>query len=338
MNILFFSYAFYPHIGGIEVNSEILANQFVIQGSSVKLVTLTKEPGNKSFNFDVIREPSLKQLFQLYKWTDVVYENNPTLSLSWPNIIFRKPRVVAVRTWIRRTSGKKTITDFIKRFWVNKANKTIAISNAIKNESCNEAVVIGNPYRSNIFKVISDTSLITKDFIFIGRLVSDKGVDMCIQLMDYLKQNKQNFRLSIVGDGPEKNPLKKMVSDLELDASVKFLGFLEGEKLVQTIQKHQFFLVPSRWEEPFGNVALEGMACGCIPIVSDGGGLPDAVGNAGVIFERNNLKDLVNKTVALLGNEPKQIELKNKAKQHLANHTEERIGKRYYAVIKKALE
>ena len=60
--------------------------------------------------------------------------------------------------------------------------------------------------------------------------------------------------------------------------------------MVEELNRHEIMVVPSRWNELFGVVALEGMACGCAMLVSDGGGLPDAVGYAG-----HNLKELIKK-------------------------------------------
>jgi len=50
MKILFISHAFYPEIGGIEVNSEIIANQFTALGAQVKVVTWTVQIGINSLN------------------------------------------------------------------------------------------------------------------------------------------------------------------------------------------------------------------------------------------------------------------------------------------------
>jgi glycosyltransferase involved in cell wall biosynthesis len=338
MKILFITHKFYPEIGGIEVNSEILANQFTALGAVVKVVTWTADTGEKTFDYNVIRAPSLKELYKLFQWSDVVYENNPVLKMSWLNIIFKRPRVVAIRTWIRRMDGKRSLTDWLKKIWVNNATAVIAISEAVKKDSCKKAIVIGNPYRSNLFKANTDSTLSSKDFIFLGRLVSDKGADMCIELIHRLKENfGQECSLSIVGYGPEMEKLEYMSKKYNLEKNINFCGFLKGENLANILNQHRFLLVPSRWAEPFGNVALEGMASGCIAIVSDGGGLPDAVGNAGIVFERNSVQDLVSKTHAILSNSKEQKALKKTATKHLENHTETVIGQRYFEVLLKVL-
>jgi glycosyltransferase involved in cell wall biosynthesis len=337
MKILFISHRYYPDIGGIEVNSELLANQFKALGAEIKLVTWSKNLGEKKFDYEVIRDPSLKKLFKLFKWSEIIFENNPTLRLSWINIIFRKPRVVAVRTWIRQNNSKIALVDIFKKKWVENANQVIAISKAIKTHTSNKAIVIGNPYRSELFKSTIDRNLRKKDFMFLGRLVSDKGADMCIELIYQLKvKHKIECHLSVIGEGPEMKTLKNSTIKYKLEKNIDFYGFLQGEELVNVLNQHKYLIVPSRWDEPFGNVALEGMACGCIPIVSDGGGLPDAVGKAGVFFKQNSIQDLTDKTYELISNINQQKYLLGNTESHLAKHTENKVAQRYFDVILKA--
>ena len=177
-----------------------------------------------------------------------------------------------------------------------------------------------------------------RDFLFLGRLVSDKGADMCIELLYQLKlKYNKEYNLSIVGEGPELEMLNNMSINYNLDNNIQFLGFLSGEELVEVLNQHKYIIVPSRWEEPFGNVVLEGMACGCIPIVSDGGGLPDAVGEAGVLFERNSICDLIDKTYKLVTNKIQQEYILCKMKSHLSNHTEFKIAQLYFDVLSNAI-
>lgn len=337
MNILLFSHAFYPNIGGIESISLMLANDFEKrQDVTVTVVTRTKEVGNKTFPFQVVRNPSFNEIINLLKWCDVVFENNPCFGMSWPNLIIRKPNVVGLQTWITAPKEKKTFQNRLKRSFLSHYNTVIACSNKIKNFTFDNAVVIGNPYDSNNFyphKVIKNY-----DFVFVGRLVSDKGADMCVELLEQLYLIKETkYSLTIIGDGPEMNNLKELATTYGLINEIRFLGFLPAEQIAKELNQHHYLLVPSRWEEPFGIVALEGMACGCIPIVSDGGGLPDAVGNAGVVFERNSISSLVKCTLALLEDIEKQDQLKSNAKNHLDSHTEIKVSQHYFDLLLKAV-
>lgn len=339
MKILFLSHKFYPDIGGIEVNSEILANYFSNFGAEVHLVTWTADQNKNRFPYKVIRNPTIFNLLKEHKWADVVFENNPSLRLSWPVCITQKRHVIAIRTWISRPNGSMYYQDALKLTWLRNANAVIAISQEVRKATFSRSIVIGNPFRDKLFRQIDKKK--ERDFVFLGRLVSDKGADMAIKLLKMLNAERKNgserLKLTIIGDGPERNYLENMAQEFSLNGLVNFTGYLEGEPLVECLNSHKYLLVPSRWREPFGNIALEGMACGCLPIVSDGGGLPDAVGNAGVVFQRNNIASLYDKVQDLLENPILELSLRKNFANHLEAHTAEVISKQYFELIKDAL-
>lgn len=336
MNILFFSHSFYPKIGGIETVSMQLASNFQEREEvTVIVVSRTKEKGDLIFPFQIVRDPSMKKMNILLQWCDVVFENNPCFGMSWLNFIVRKPKVVALHTWIVIPGTKITFLQKIKKTMLADYNEVIACSNKIKEFTFNKSFVIENAYDNTLYRDLGQIK--TKDFVFLGRLVSDKGADMCIELINELKKlDGKEYSLTIIGDGPEMEPLKELTIMHNISHQVRFLGFLTGQAIVSELNAHRFLLVPSRWEEPFGIVALEGMACGCIPIVSDGGGLPDAVGAAGVVFKRNSLSSLTQTTIALLNDQEHQTSLLQLAETHLNLHTEKQVSQRYFDVIQKA--
>ncbi|MFA9191513.1 glycosyltransferase family 4 protein [Flavobacterium sp. FZUC8N2.13] len=333
MKILLFSHSFYPNIGGIESISLMLANNFYNrQDVSVIVVTRTKEIGSQLFPFQVVRNPSVKEITNLLSWCDVVFENNPCLSMTWPNLLMRKPKIVGLQTWIGAPNEKITFQQKLKKQILSDYNVVTACSSKIKTFIYNKAIVIGNPYDSNNF--LQQAVNKKYDFVFVGRLVSDKGADMCIDLLNELNNfNVNQYSLTIIGDGPEMKKLRKLAATYNLTNQIRFLGFLQAEAIAKELNEHRYLLVPSRWEEPFGIVALEGMACGCIPIVSDGGGLPDAVGKAGVVFERNSLLSLIQSTIQLLENKEQQTNLLAYAQAHLSLHTEKKVSQRYFDII-----
>lgn len=342
-NILFLSHKFYPDIGGIEVNSEILAYAFHQAGYKVHLITWSLGSGEKIFPFIVIRNPNKIRLLQEYAWANVVFENNPCLRLSWPNLFFAHPNIVAIRALISRKSGRKGWIDRLKIGWLKRASGTIAVSEAIRISCWPSATVIGNPYRINEFRVLPGVKR-TIDFVFLGRLVSQKGTDQAIlavhqliNLSAYRRRAPAKPKLTIIGDGPERSRLENLIVELNLKEYVHFTGPLHGEDLIQCLNRHRFILVPSIREEAFGNVALEGMACGCLPIVSDCGGLPDAVGNAGLKFRSGDVNDLLTCIQKVLDNPVLEQQIRDAATSHLAAHHPDVIAQRYLEVISKAL-
>jgi hypothetical protein len=137
-----------------------------------------------------------------------------------------------------------------------------------------------------------------------------------------------------VGSGCEETTLKSMVASMSLSDRVEFCGALAGEKLVSILNRHRVIAIPSRWQEPFGMVALEGMACGCVPIGSDGGGLPEAIGPGGLTFRRGSIEDLV---VGLkrLFLEPNLVDkLEERAASHIERHYTDTICAKYLEIFR----
>jgi glycogen synthase len=333
MNILFTSNKFHPDIGGIESISHILANYFVSAGHSLRLVTQSFGDSCddlRLFPFPVLRHPSPRELLACYRWSDVVFQNNLEVRQLWPILLFRRPLLIALHTWVRSPSGRTTPLHFLKRLALHAANHVVAVSEAIRAHSISRSIVIGNPYRGQLFRLLPDTCR-DKAIVFLGRLVSDKGVDLLLQAFAAL--HPRGWRLTIIGHGPERASLEELAEVLGIGASVAFLGALQGETLVRSLNQHELMVIPSRWSEPFGVVALEGLACGCVVLASDGGGLPDAVGDAGLLFRRCDQADLIEKLGNLINNADLRARLRQQAPGHLASFKEDVVCLSYLELV-----
>jgi glycosyltransferase involved in cell wall biosynthesis len=341
LKILILTHRFYPDVGGIETNSLILATAFTDMGAEVHVLTWTRYKGETQFPFKVIRDPALDRILKEHIWADVVFENNPCLRLSWPNIFIQKPLVIAVNTWVNRVKGTKGIRDKLKNLWFGRADAVIAVSDAIRRKEWPRAIVIENPYNERLFKTLNQKEK-TKPFIFLGRLVSDKGAKQAMEAISKLcKENcidADELQLTITGDGPEREGLVRLREELGLFGAVHFTGVLQGQQLVDCLNEHRYILIPSVWEEPYGNVVLEGMACGCIPIASNGGGIPEAVGKAGFMFKRNDINDMADVIKTVLKNEYNMGKVKQEAPAHLKEHTSDLVSKRYFDLLVSAAE
>jgi glycosyltransferase involved in cell wall biosynthesis len=334
MNILLTSNRFYPDIGGIETISNILADQFISAGHKVRIVTQSR--GDKSsdmgFPFQVVRRPSSKQLLSSFRWADVVIQNNLEVRQLWPLLICRRPLIIGLQTWIRNKTGQRSLLQKFKLLALKTADAVIACSEAIRLDSDPKAEVIGNPYNSTLFQTIAGIPR-KQGIVFVGRLVSDKGADMLIR--SYAAMKPEGWSLSVVGEGPERSRLEELVNELRVAKDVEFVGALQGEALVKLLNQQEILVVPSRWREPFGVVALEGLACGCVVLVSNGGGLPDAVGHAGAVFNRNDQADLEAQLSRLLQDASLRQELRDLARSQLESFQQDVIGARYLSVIEK---
>jgi glycosyltransferase involved in cell wall biosynthesis len=230
-----------------------------------------------------------------------------------------------------RTSWQDYIKLLVCRFTVN-----ISISKAIADHIPAKSYIIPNAYRTDLFRRIPGTKR-DKELIFLGRLVSDKGVDLLLDALKKIKNQGIDFKCTIAGDGPEKEKLLALCKQYNLENQVSFIGSITGEALTQLLNQHQILVVPSRWKEPFGIVALEGIACGCVVVASNGGGLPDAVGACGLTFENGNANQLAEKLAQLLTDRQQLSHYLKYADEHLKQHTAECISDAYLNVFEQQL-
>ena len=332
MKILLGSHHFAPSIGGIETASELLAREFVKLGHEVRVITQT--PGGADFPFAVIRQPGARELMRQVSWCDVFLQNNISLRTVWPLLFVRRPLFVVHQTWIGRKAGSFPYS-WLKRFVLRFAS-SIAISKAVADDWPTDAVIIPNPYDDEIFRRFEGTDR-ARDLVYVGRLVSDKGVDLLIDALSILREAGTGTRLTVVGDGADRSKLKKQVADLGLQSSVEFVGSVNSLQLAEILNHHRILVVPSRWPEPFGIVALEGIACGCAVVGSDQGGLPEAIGPCGVTFPNNDARALARALARLIDNPGERDALRGNANAHLARFTKRRVAEAYSDFVQKNL-
>jgi glycosyltransferase involved in cell wall biosynthesis len=223
----------------------------------------------------------------------------------------------------------------VKRFALQSA-ASIAISPAIANGLAVPSVLIPNPYDPELFH---DTLQVRdRELVFVGRLVAGKGGHVLLQALARLASMGLTPRLTIVGGGPDEEPLRHLADKLGLSSRVSFAGVKHGRALVEEIGRHVIMVVPSLWNEPFGVVAVEGIACGCAVVGSSGGGLPYAIGPCGLTFPNGDADALAGCLARLLSS-PEELEaLKRNAPAHLQKHTVENIAKKYLEVFTQLLE
>lgn len=112
---------------------------------------------------------------------------------------------------------------------------------------------------------------------FAGRLIWKKGVDVLLRAFAIASRTHPDARLAILGDGPERNALEQQARSLGLADCVDFLGHLERDDMEHQLERAWVQVVPSRWEEPFGLTAAEGMMRGTAVVATAAGGLAEQV-------------------------------------------------------------
>jgi glycogen(starch) synthase len=305
----------------------MLAEEFARQGHEVRLITQT--PADKS-DHDLVpiwRQPSGATLLGLVRWCDVFFHNNISLPRAWPLLLVRRPWIVAHHVWIPRAGLAGGAKRLALRFATG-----IAVSSAIAHDLSTPCTIIPNPYDEATFREVPDIAR-NLDLVFLGRLVSDKGADVLIKATRALAGRGLHPTVTIIGTGPEEANLRSQVEALDLHAQVRFAGARRGSELAALLNAHRLIVIPSIWKEPFGIVALEGMACGCVPVGSAAGGLRDAIGESGETFPNGDVVALTDVLEKLLRSPGRQEELRQRAKQQLRRHTRAYVAGQYLRVF-----
>ncbi|MEM7757854.1 MAG: glycosyltransferase family 4 protein [Cyanobacteria bacterium P01_A01_bin.40] len=138
--------------------------------------------------------------------------------------------------------------------------------------------------------------------VFAGRLVWEKGVDILIKAFAQVKQNIPDAQLLIAGKGEAEASLKSLIVQLGLQNQVTLLGHLSRPLLEGKLSHAWVQVVPSRWAEPFGIVAIESMMRGTAVIATDAGGLREIVRHqqTGLLIPSEDVTALANSLEQIL--------------------------------------
>lgn len=148
--------------------------------------------------------------------------------------------------------------------------------------------------------------------ICVGRLDQAKGFHLAIEAFKNLKPEILNLKLIIIGDGPEKDRLVRLVKYYNIDNDVVFAGHLPYSKVEQYMKTATILLHPSTGlGDAVPTVIKEAMANGLPVIGSDAVGIPELLdfGKAGILFHANDILELTFELGCLLRNEKKLMEL-----------------------------
>ena len=226
------------------------------------LATLTPGPERGPWSFPVVRQPSPRRFLSLLRGCDVHLQANLSLKYVCGPLGSRRFFVTHQNDYAA-TGGGRGLRGRLKLACARLVHGAACSRYIARQVGCRE--VIGNPYDNSIFRRQAPLDRRDREIVFLGRLVSDKGCDTLLEALAILKQRRLSPSCTVIGAGPERQRLPAMTTAFGLEASVRFLGALQGAAIAGELNRHRIMAVPSRYCEPFGIVALEGLACGCLP-------------------------------------------------------------------------
>lgn len=173
----------------------------------------------------------------------------------------------------------------------------------------------------------------------VSRLEPIKGMDLVIPAFAEIHKQFPNTRLIVIGDGTLRTSMERDVKNNGIEEFVEFEGRRNQSDLQDYYDRIDILLMPSR-SEGFGLTAIEGMARGCVPIVSDTGGLPEVVrdGIDGLLHCPEDVSDLAAKICQLLGSPDKLKEFSERARQRAETFSRQAYNRSIQQLYTKVLE
>ena len=283
MNILFESRVFHPSIGGMETVARQLAEVWGERGHTAHVVTQTPLDDEEPLDtIPVTRQPSLGRWWTLLRSADLFVQSGISLKSLPLAVTAGVPIVFIHHNMLPLTIDSVGARMLLKRMATH-LGQNIAVSSAVAEDlPARKTTVIHNPFIPSFSATQPPPNETT--LLFVGRLVSVKGVDIALRALAELDPV---YTLTICGDGEERGTLEALAEHLGVADRVTFRGWVAHDELSNIARRASIQLVPSRYE-PFGIVALEAIAAGCPVVASDTGGLPEAVGRCGVLVPPDN--------------------------------------------------
>lgn len=207
----------------------------------------------------------IKSLKKRYTWVHCSYKNNPNFARFYEN---KKYLDKLKKERYGQLDGIYFVSNDAKREFIEVFGlfpKMEVIYNLIDSESVLKKAQIKNIASQNTFH-----------FIALGSLLPVKGFDRLIRAAYIVKEEGFNFKVSILGDGPEKNTLKALVTQLNLTSVIDFLGFVKNP---YPFLKNADIFVMSSVSEALPTVLCEAMILGKATLVTNCSGCSEIVAN-----------------------------------------------------------
>ena len=161
-------------------------------------------------------------------------------------------------------------------------------------------------------------------FLFVGRIVKDKGINELVTAFHWLNEKYPATRLFLIGNYEEDmDPLcSDTLNEINTNRAIKFIGSQYGNNLLAYYAASDCFVFPS-YREGFPNVILEAGAMGLPCIVTD------INGSREIIVEGKNGVIIPPKDVMALYDSMEHMMLDKKRREYFASNTREMIARRY---------
>jgi len=181
--------------------------------------------------------------------------------------------------------------------------------------------------------------------ITVGRLIEKKGIDYGIRAVGNLKGKQLKIEYNIVGDGPLRKDLERLIEELELTGTVKLLGKKPHREVINLLNESHILLAPSVTakdadQEGIPVVLMEAMAMGLAVVSTYYSGIPELIeeGRTGFLASERNTSAIAEKIEHLIKYPETWIGMSHAGRKFVEEHYDiDKLNKRLVEIYKGAL-
>jgi glycosyltransferase involved in cell wall biosynthesis len=237
--------------------------------------------------------------------------------------------------YFKMSLAKLKLQRLRKRLVYRLATNIVAVSEAALNDLCqvyciekDKCSVFYNSLQDpEPLHIIDNLASQSRNLTCVGNLSFIKGQDILIRAITQLRNDSLNFSLKFIGDGPTKNYLYNLVSDMRLADKCFFAGHRSHKEVLQILASSYASIVPSRIDN-LPTTVIESMAVGTPVIATNVGGIPEMVrdGVEGFLVPPESPEKIAEKLLLLLKNPDLRETMAKNARQRFLEKFEQRNG------------
>lgn len=250
--------------------------------TSARLISVTKKDISSLYDINLIDHKEFEHLLisKAYQMAsnnefDIIHSHFDTRSSFYTPFV-KIPTIVTLHSPLDDIVKNKILSSNLK------SQKYVSISKA-QRKALPKLNYIKNIYHGVETEKIPFSEEKDDYLVYVGRLNKEKGADLAVKIAV-----KSGMKLILLGHSTDDKFYSKNIKPF-LNKNIKHFGFVSHEKVLKIVSKSQGLILPLRWEEPFGLVMIESMACGTPVIAFNNGSAPEIIehGKNGFIVKSN---------------------------------------------------
>jgi glycosyltransferase involved in cell wall biosynthesis len=345
MKILRVATDLYPYsIGGLGLHVHELSKEIVKRGHQVTVFTCEKYPKSchnfmDGYNvyyfkpliipFGISVPPSmLPSLFNKVDEFDIVHAHSHLFFSTYMTAFVRKfkktPLIVTNHGFVSQKlpfTIQKIVLPIVTKWTYLNADAVICYTTEMKEEMENWGVrtenvrIIHNGVNAEFFRPLNNNKK-EYDIIWVGRYVPGKGIEFLIQSLSELKKEFNNFKVLMIGSGPLKKSIEKMIIKSNLSNHISLIENISNDDLLYYYNKSKLFVLTSI-EEGVPRTILEAMACGLPVVCSDLPQLKTLIEGSGILAPKKDTISIANAVIKILNDNKFYEKLSANARQKI---------------------